>query len=1169
MPSYGWQHIFPCVLLEGRFFSILEVNKLLNQFIFGICLISWPLFFVLSAIYFFPLQTFRVFDNSFSSSYSFDYSEIINDGSILNPIFTFTNIDVSNPAGKVFTAKKSSLGILLSPRLLLGEVRINLVLIESGLLMQPQPILNTTSSLDLMLDSKIFLLLQDFSFINQESSININGEINGLLFGSMNGQLTFFHQGNLSTFSINSDGESSNFLLNLHAYEWLQLIPHQIFWPMRDLNFGINAFGSMHANQSSFQGSLHYEDTNFESFLLKKNHGSFLFESQGKAAAIIFKKFLHPFVDAQFPIQFNLSSKSIIIPKLFASDQLIQFRKSQINNISIENLNISITDEELDYSGRIIDLDLKEVYFNEILNIQGGFSGNNKNLKFSIASSNSLIQSHAGKYHPIEIIGSGGFSEEGMNLVGDIKLLTGDITLDLDIDSSAANPISLQLTGHDLSKEIILASIPKSLPIAHEFINLNIESSNQNELFLSYLSSGQDLDSQLILKLALNDSKLRLKSGVRFQFNRGLIEVNKDNLYIHTPSGNINDVSINSFDGIFNFSKKVFKYSSSHDITHSEFLALIDVSAPILTGLSIQAISKGNINFFSNDLFNATSLITNQFSFPPFNKFNLDLKQGQIFIVNLDSIFGIFPAKFFDENLEIILQGTNLLKRYDFTFTSKVQLRPSDFISETNLLKLLGQDRFLVNLSLGKTKKPRLSLFSELRGIEFVSSLKFLNKPRLVSLPTTIEISDLTKPSLHVKNQLLELEIKDLNSFDGYLSVGEQLPKKFSYLKQSDGFNLYLGTASLSTPELEALMYSKIVKSKFNLNKLIFNVKKLEIYKNNFLNISGLIDFNGSEVNGKITGSNLNGTLRKDSSNFIRLELYDSHIHDISFLSLNNNANNANNASNLNSRLIVKNSSINDLKIKSLDLYVLKNKNLLTFNNINLNSNLVSIAPISDSANAYFSIDSSKLLYKLRGDFMIKDSLKVPLINDFANFSYFNGAINLQWKNMKMLRHIEGDINFILKDIAIKNRSKNAVALNLLGLFNLKNILGKVANLDLSIDEFTSTKLSRVEGSLLFNQSKARLLSPLFVETNAAKMKWVGQINKNRKGELDQLDLSLDLRVRVGENIPWYAAILGGLPAVAGSALIGEIFEDDINKLSNYQYEVGGRLAQPEIKRVN
>jgi uncharacterized protein YhdP len=228
----------------------------------------------------------------------------------------------------------------------------------------------------------------------------------------------------------------------------------------------------------------------------------------------------------------------------------------------------------------------------------------------------------------------------------------------------------------------------------------------------------------------------------------------------------------------------------------------------------------------------------------------------------------------------------------------------------------------------------------------------------------------------------------------------------------------------------------------------------------------------------------------------------------------------------------------------------------------------MSISPTAGSNNAYFSMNTSKPLYKIKGDFLIKDSMKIPFVRDIADFSYFNGTLNLQWKNLSTLSNIEGETSFILKDLTVQNSLSNSLAFNLLGVLNLKNIIGKIANLDLSIDEYTSTKLSRVEANMLFNKSKLRLTAPLFVETNTAKMKWVGQINKDYKNSLNELDLNLDLRIRVGENLPWYAAILGGLPAVAGSAVINKVFEEDINDLSNYQYEILGTISQPELRRI-
>jgi hypothetical protein len=324
------------------------------------------------------------------------------------------------------------------------------------------------------------------------------------------------------------------------------------------------------------------------------------------------------------------------------------------------------------------------------------------------------------------------------------------------------------------------------------------------------------------------------------------------------------------------------------------------------------------------------------------------------------------------------------------------------------------------------------------------------------------------------------------------------------------------------------------------------------------------LDLSGSEITGNITGDKLNLNLRIDQTGFIRLEIKDTAIYNTKFINSTQSALDGP----LNSRLIVSNSSFGKINIKDLDVYLLNNKKKFTANNIKLSSNLISIKPLEKSSAAYFSIDKMKPLYKLRGEYLIKDSSKIPYLKDFADFSYFNGSINLQWRELSNLSHLEGGSTFVMKDLVIQDSFSDSLAFNLLGVLNLRNILGKLANLDLSIDEFTSTQLSRVEGDLLFSKSKLRLASPLYIETNAAKMKWVGQINKNSKNKLEDLDLNLDLRIRFGENLPWYAAILGGLPAVAGSAVLNEVFEEDINNLTNYQYEILGTISEPKLERV-
>ena len=579
-----------------------------------------------------------------------------------------------------------------------------------------------------------------------------------------------------------------------------------------------------------------------------------------------------------------------------------------------------------------------------------------------------------------------------------------------------------------------------------------------------------------------------------------------------------------------------------------------------------QSSSKGFFNQISQKQFNSLSIKTKSFSIPVYQSNLLDLKAGQLFAINFNRVYGRLPSQFLNEDSIILLRGKNLLDNYEFDLLLEASLQPIKFIPDMSIFTVSGEDVFSAILSVTKNLPPVLTIFSELKGVEFNSELPFLQKSKLSLLPTDIIITNLLDPEIFIKNSLIELKINSFQFPEGYIAIGKELPKKYNFIKKAQGLNFYLGLDMIDPDILSNLAQPKTLDKTLNINNLVFDIGTLEIFNNQFSDINGSLAIKNSELNGVINADKLNGTFARDASGFLSIELEDTHLQDISFLK---SSTSSSQIDSINARLKIKNSSIQQLEINSLDVYLQKNKNLFTINNINLSSNLISISPLSKNSQAYFSMDNKNDVYKLKGSYLVKNSLKIPILQNFTKFSYFNGDINLQWKSLRRLQDIEGTLNFILKDLVVPNQVTNSTALNLLGVLNLKNILGKVANLDLSINEFTSTQLNRVQGDLVFGRARARLATPLFIDTNAAKMKWIGQINKNSSGELSALDLNLDLRVRIGENIPWYAAILGGIPAVAGSAIISEIFDANINELSNYQYEVLGSIETPKIQRTN
>ena len=82
-------------------------------------------------------------------------------------------------------------------------------------------------------------------------------------------------------------------------------------------------------------------------------------------------------------------------------------------------------------------------------------------------------------------------------------------------------------------------------------------------------------------------------------------------------------------------------------------------------------------------------------------------------------------------------------------------------------------------------------------------------------------------------------------------------------------------------------------------------------------------------------------------------------------------------------------------------------------------------------------------------------------------------------------------------------------------------------------------------------------------------MRWAGQILKDNDGLLDELDLNLEMRLKVSENIPWYAAIFGGIPALAGGIVFENIFDERLDDVSTFKFDVKGSLENPEIIRLN
>ena len=318
-------------------------------------------------------------------------------------------------------------------------------------------------------------------------------------------------------------------------------------------------------------------------------------------------------------------------------------------------------------------------------------------------------------------------------------------------------------------------------------------------------------------------------------------------------------------------------------------------------------------------------------------------------------------------------------------------------------------------------------------------------------------------------------------------------------------------------------------------------------------------NFNEGNLRLDFESENLKGSIVRDASSFFRINLYDSNIN----FNFRDSEENNFVFPNLKFRVTGENVIFNDAIFKSIDFYYLKNGDVLTLNDINIDSDFLKISNYENEP-AYFSINASEDFYKIKGlyeFFDIKNSLK---LENFPPINYLRSNINIQWNNLLELRNIEGSLDFLAKDFQVNQRNPNSALLNLIGLLDIQSFFDGYDGS--STDEYI--KFKRGSGSMIFSQKYGRVVDDFSFEADFGNMDWSGFIVKDDSGFFEELDLELSLKLNLQENIPWYAAIFGGLGVAAGTAIIGSVFEDQIEDISTIEYSVKGPLSSPRLERL-
>ena len=507
-------------------------------------ILSWLFFLFLAVFTFSPWVLIKTIDDYFLPSYSIDFSELESTGKVLNRNLKFFNLNIFHNDKTLIKIKELDIGLSLKPQKFFYFLNINNIAIRDGYF-DYSNIQSANSSPRFLLnfDEQISLSFKDFEYRRDDSILEINGDLFGELSRSFSGQLSFLHDNQLSTIAVDIAEESYRFSINLYSFKWLSLIPAFSASPIKDLEFQMNALGELQNDQSIVSGSFNSNSLFFRSLSIKPNKGSFYYQSRKNIGTLKLSEFLNPFVDEERPIQINLQKKSIEVPRFFISPQIIEIEEFKVSNLIIENFFISFDSIIPKYSGFIKDLDLNDLYFDEIKNLSGNFSGNGNHMKFLVDSDNSILKNHKKDFIPVSITGAGNFSGLAFDLNAIILNQSSQINLALQIDSELLNPLSLELKGSDISKNLITFSLQKSLNGVSSYIDRSIDLLGKNSVYFNYSTNRSNLNPNLKVKIFSNESVLTANKDLIFEFSEPIIEADTKNLYVFSPSGKADNFS--------------------------------------------------------------------------------------------------------------------------------------------------------------------------------------------------------------------------------------------------------------------------------------------------------------------------------------------------------------------------------------------------------------------------------------------------------------------------------------------------------------------------------------------------------------------------------------------------------------------------------------------------
>ena len=742
------------------------------------------------------------------------------------------------------------------------------------------------------------------------------------------------------------------------------------------------------------------------------------------------------------------------------------------------------------------------------------------------------------------------------------KILNDDYSIDYsDIDSkiSLRSP-SITLSNSSVKdqylKDIVKAKkVEIGIDIFNTILKGHINLSSLKVEGMEFLEESASQNSSSY-KVQINDLFIKTEE-FHLRSKDTFATIDQGSISIVSTNGELNDIPFTDINIFNNSGSKKYFFTSSfllneEIIKKGEFINLGNFSD---TKINLYLQSNGYYDSEQNNLNNLNKYSFSDSRLVTKSKYEIN-DIDMVLFGNIDeSLSGLFSSNIPDQ----ALTGSILISNNEIKLQSSLLFDMADLLESTDYYSVSGLEKFdaIINIS---NEVVSLTLNTNLNNTVIKSSLDELKKDLNIKLATKIFISDLSNPTYLIENKKFKAFIGERNN--GFFSLGASFDKEIMEINNNDGFHIFL---SLNKFKIDDLFSNNDLNNTSNLKSMTISINQLDIFQNLYKDQLLKIDFLEDEINASFSGMDLNGTIRIDPSNFIRIDLNDSKFDfkNLSYdgLEISSGIND------INLRLVGKNIELFNEVFQNIDFYLLKNKTITTLDNIRISSKNLNIGPYTNNDKAYISYNKKVDLYKVKGLFEINNKNNTLSNMIDYDFDYLSTNLNIQWISLKEIKDLEGDIDFLLKDFQSKTSLPDSALLRALKIFNLNAIIENISNE--TILDSNNLVINRAEGNLYIGKNRALISKSIKLETNEARMKWVGQILKDNDGLLDELDLNLEMRLKVSENIPWYAAIFGGIPALAGGIVFENIFDERLDDVSTFKFNVKGSLENPQIIRLN